>query len=161
MRYVLTDLDHVVCDASWRDHMIGTLSWDEYHAAGEADEPNAAVVAILHAFRVHHLATVVGITARPEKWRIASLRWMLDNNVPMDELLMRPDLDHRPSPVVKVDLIQNRFPVLDEIAFVLEDREDVCAAYRAMGLTVLQVHAGQSRATKELVNKLEEEANAK
>jgi hypothetical protein len=90
---------------------------------------------------------IVGITARPEKWRALSMKTLIKHNVSMDELLMRPDEAFHPAPEIKVLLAQKRFPgttLQDEVAFLLEDREDVCEAFHALGITTLQVKGRQT-----------------
>jgi hypothetical protein len=142
MRAIITDIDHTVSDSFWRDEMIGNLGWDEYYEAGAKDSPLAEMVRLLSAMAHHeegHL--VVAVTARPRKWYHATMRWMVTHKIPVDEILMRPDDDHRPTPLVKVDLIRARFPDLSEVLFCLEDRDDCVAAMRSLGLTVLQVYA--------------------
>jgi hypothetical protein len=64
----------------------------------------------------------------------------------MDELLMRPDEAFHPAPEIKLALVQERFgdKIADEVAFLLEDREDVCEAFQALGITTLQVRGRQS-----------------
>jgi hypothetical protein len=142
--YVLVDLDHVVFDAFWRDPMIGTASWDEYHAAGREDTPVYDIVHLLKALSDSG-HTIIGFTARPAKWRKQSMEMCLKFDVPLDDLLMRPDDNYRPAPEVKMELALAFFRseqlLKESVALVLDDREDVCAAFKGLGITTLQVHA--------------------
>jgi len=139
MKYILVDIDHTLSDAFWRDTMIGISTWDEYHAASAKDAPLHDVVELIR--KLHLRYHIIGFTARPEKFRQLTMKWCLNNKVPLDELLMRPQEAFEPAPKIKKALIEKRFGEnLSEIALVLEDREDVCETLKGMSLTVLQVH---------------------
>jgi hypothetical protein len=141
---VLTDLDHTITDAYWRDPMIAANDWDAYHAASVHDKPIEATVNLLRSLEAANWL-IVGCTARPGKWQKMSMEYMFRYSIPMHELLMRPDEDFRPSPPMKLALVADRFgpDFAEVITFMLEDREDVTAAFRAAGVTVLQVHNKQ------------------
>lgn len=141
-RAILVDLDHTVSDAFPRDHMIGG-PWDDYHSASQFDVPLTDMVDLLVALKAggHPL---IGITARPGKWRALTMEWLLKFNLAwlFDELLMRPDEAWHPSPEMKVALANERFKDLKaEVLMIIDDREDVCAAFKALGVTALQCHA--------------------
>jgi len=141
-RAVLIDLDHTVADAFPRDHMIGG-NWDDYHHASQYDVPLTDMVDLLVALKAggHPL---IGITARPAKWRALTMEWLIKFNLAwlLDELLMRPDDGFRPSPEMKMELAVARFKdIKAEVLMIIDDREDVCAAFKAIGITALQCHA--------------------
>lgn len=136
---VLIDIDHTLSDATWRDPMIGTTSWDEYHAASANDKPHEDVARLVRYLCASNNYLCVGLTTRPEKWRRLTMDWLLSNSIFLDRLHMRPDDDFRPAPQVKVETAHALG--LEEIAFILEDREDVVTAFKAVGITALQVHA--------------------
>ncbi len=140
MKSVLVDIDHTISDAFWRDPMMGVSSWDEYHLAAEHDKPLHDVVSLVRCLKSCY--NLIGFTARPEKFRARTNLWCVKYQVPLDEMLMRPDESYKPAPEIKRTLIEKRFGdrIHEEIAFVLEDREDVCAMFRGLGITVLQVH---------------------
>lgn len=139
--HALVDLDHTLFDAFHRDGMIGVTSWDEYHAASVQDSVLPDIAYLINA--LHNFGyTIVGLTARPEKWRNLSMQKLTEFGVAMDELLMRPDDAFQPAPEIKMKLACERFGEdLSEVALVIDDREDVCAAFRAANITVLQVTA--------------------
>lgn len=141
-KYVLVDIDHVVANSFWRDEMIGSnTDWDQYHSSSWQDEPLEDVTAFLRSIWVDYF--IVAFTARPEKWRKMTMEWFIKHNIMVDELLMRPDDAFHPSPELKLKLVTERFgdQWQSKIAFILEDRDDVTAAFKAAGVTVLQVHA--------------------
>lgn len=133
---VLIDIDHVICDSSRRDWMIGTSSWDEYHEAAKDDRPVGPIIHLVNALsRDGH--TVIGFTVRPEKFRLMTNRWMLKNGVMLMEILMREDNDYRPSYQIKTELTQNV-----KADLVIDDRKDVCKAFNARGITTFEVLIG-------------------
>jgi hypothetical protein len=140
-RAVLVDIDHTLSDAFWRDELIGT--WDAYHEASSGDLPLLPVIGLINSLHLCRY-TIVGITARPEKWRQLTLNWLVRWGAHVHELLMRPDDAFHPSPEIKLELARKRFPDFNDIAFLLEDRDDVCAAFREAGVTVLQVFSKRS-----------------
>ena len=141
MSFVLIDIDHTLSDAAWRDPMIGGEGgWDAYHAASISDEAATDIVALADAMKAQG-HEVIGLTARPEKWRKLTMEWMLNNRVFLDEILMRPDEAFHPAPELKMTLARERFgEKLENVLFVLDDRDDVAAVFRGAGITVLQVH---------------------
>lgn len=144
--HILVDIDHTLSNAFPRDGMIGASSWDEYHAASVNDEPLHDMVDLIRALAMQG-SNIIGFTARPAKWRRITMEWMHRGTIPLHELLMREDEDYRPSVEMKLALARSRFKddngIRDNVAFLLEDRDDVVAAFRALGVTVLQVFGRQ------------------
>jgi hypothetical protein len=136
-KIVIVDIDHTVSDAEWRDQLIGR--WDEYYREQDYDRPIQFVKNLVCACYAAG-AEIIAVTARPVKYLQATIRWMTQHDLPVETVLMRPDDDHRSSPEVKCWIIRENFPDLSRIEFVLEDRDDCVAAYRQMGLNVLQVN---------------------
>lgn len=144
-RVILCDIDHTLSAAWYRDPMIGAETWDTYHAASVADEPIHDVMSLINSLAgslTDDEWIIIGLTARPEKWRSLTMQWLVKHGIHMDELLMRPDESYNPAPEIKVQLAQERFPgdqLKDNVAFLVEDREDVCEAFHNLGITALQV----------------------
>ncbi len=117
--------------------MIGSASWDEYHSASKDDEPVKEVVLLVNALaRDGH--EVIGFTARPEKWRLLTNRWMLEHFVMLSDILMRADDDFRPATEIKMEITKNHKPDL-----IIDDREDICKMFGEKNVTTLQVRARQ------------------
>lgn len=145
-KHILCDIDHTISDAFWRDELIGGPGgWDEYHSQSIKDDPLHDMVAMVNALHSSGLV-IIGITARPAKWRSLTMRWLVKHSVMMDELLMRPDESFHPAPEIKTALAIERFgeSVKDHVAMILDDREDVIEAFKGMGVTAIQVH-GRTR----------------
>lgn len=148
MKTILVDVDHTIMDAFNRDGMIGVNSWDEYHAASVHDSPFQHTIDLLNALAATGY-TIIGLTARPEKWRKLTMEIMLKHNVTMHELLMRPEEEFRPAPQIKLQLAQNRFgpDLAAQVAFVIDDREDVIAAFQSIGISGLVIHGKRAICT--------------
>jgi uncharacterized HAD superfamily protein len=137
---VITDIDHTISDAAWRDPLVGR--WDEYYAASVDDKPIEFVVNFLRLLSANR-RSIFAITGRPEHTRMMTMKWLMRHEVPIDWVFMRDDGDYRPAREVKVSLVKENFD-LSLIEFVLEDRADSVAAYRGLGLNVLQINYGGS-----------------
>lgn len=144
-QFILVDMDHTLSDAARRDPLIGGEGgWDAYHMASQQDQPVHDIAYLVNA--LHNFGyTIVGITARPEKWRQLTMEWLSKHQIAMDELLMREGTDFRPANEIKFELAIHRFQDLrTDVAFIIDDREDVCAAFKAFGITTLQCSARYS-----------------
>lgn len=143
-RIVLVDVDHTLRNAFPRDHMIGVSAWDDYHLAARGEEPLHDIVNLVNSLVLCGY-TVVGLTAIPMKYRQLTMEWFAENKVNICDILMRPDATFRPSPEIKTALAKEHFGenLAEKIAFILEDRDDVCMAFRDLGVTALQVHGRQ------------------
>ena len=142
-RIVLCDLDHTVTDAFWRDPMIGGPGgWDAYHEAGDGDLPLTDTIQVVNSMAAAGFR-VIGLTARPEKWRSLTNTYLMRHGILMREMLMRPDNCFLPSPRCKLEEISRHLGEnwRDQIVVFFEDRDDVVAAFRAEGITVAQIHA--------------------
>lgn len=151
---ILFDIDHTISDAFWRDDMIkrsrDSGDWEEYHSRGKDDKPLEDVVQLIDVIAAgirdttHHGAPdnieLWGITARPEKWRKQSFDWFGKYNIPLDVVLMRPEDAFKPAPQIKIDLCKEH-KIIDRILCIFDDREDVIAAFRELGITAFHVHA--------------------
>lgn len=144
-RTVLVDIDHTLSAAWHRDPMIGGCGgWDAYHSASVADEPIHDVMSLVNT--LHNDGwTIIALTARPEKWRNITMAWLVKHGIKVDEILMRPDEAFHPAPEMKLQLAAERFSdITNQVAFLIEDRDDVCEAFHALGITTLQVKGRQS-----------------
>lgn len=139
--FVLMDIDHTLADAYWRDHLVGDQGWDEYHAASINDSCVPEVVQLVRALADLGM-TIVCVTGRPDKWRMLTTRWLVTQNCPMHELLMRPEKDFRPTHQMKVELVKERFGDAFPkcVAFIIDNDERIVESFKAMGVTALQIH---------------------
>lgn len=148
----LFDIDHTLSDSFVRDHMINNVSWDEYHSNSAYDEPIRLMADLANSLYFSGW-TNIGLTTRPEKWRSLTMRWLHKHDIMLEDLLMRPNDDLRPTSILKLDLVRKRFPHWEPDKFILfDDREEVIKAFRQAGYNALHVHAGGHRVTEPEVN---------
>jgi hypothetical protein len=136
------DIDHTLSDAAHRDHLIGG-DWDVYHSASVQDKPIEPMRELCNSLFINMSWRVIGLTTRPEKFRILTIHWLHMNKIFLHDLLMRPDDDFRPTDVVKLELFQKAFPMADKMrVMIFDDRDSVIKAFREAGIAALHVHAG-------------------
>lgn len=155
-RFIVVDLDDTVCQSWRREHLIESGGWDDFHADLVNDEPIADMARLIrllswaNAYKSggpdnYEPSPVIALTARPERWRAATLAWLAKHDVPVDIVLMRPIQDYRKSPEVKIALLAEFFgaveAIKDNVAMVIDDREDVCKAFAGLGVTTLLIYA--------------------
>lgn len=146
---ILLDIDHTIRNSFWRDPMIGSSPWEEYHQAGAKDKPYPDMIGLIQTLASRGW-NVYGLTAIEESQRQDLMKYLILHDVPLDDIIMRPTKDFTKSPELKVKQAKDYFcrdpsispekKLSDIVAFVLDDRDDVVAAFRAEGVAVLQVH---------------------
>jgi hypothetical protein len=117
----------------------GPFDWDR---VGE-DLPNPPVVAIVQALLrdEHRIAYVSG---RKERCRRQTETWLCANVGFWDDcegLWMRGNGDNRSDVIVKREIYRKHFAHLDVFG-VIDDRAQVVAMWRSLGLTVVQAAEG-------------------
>lgn len=134
------DLDGTICDNDHRKHLAETKQWDAFNAACVYDKPRKAELALALAW-VRNGGDIVYCTGRSADRMSETLWWMSEHNLPVGALLMRPRGDHRDDAVVKREILE-RHTSLENVAFVVEDRDRVVAMWRSLGLTCFQNQPG-------------------
>lgn len=100
MNIAVIDLDGTVSDARHRLHLITDAAgathdqWVRFFDAA-ADDP-VLPDGVCTARRLAESNDIVWLTARPERIRTLTERWLLDNDLPPGRLLMKPAGDERP-----------------------------------------------------------------
>jgi predicted kinase len=129
--------DVVLCDLDGTIALIGDRS--PYDAAKcELDLVNEPVRSILQ----NSGKAIVFVSGREDKFKPQTLAWLAKHNISFDGLYMRQSGDSRKDNIVKKE-IYDEF-ILDKynVAFVLDDRDQVVKVWRDLGLTCLQVDYG-------------------
>lgn len=136
---ILVDLDHTLSNAFWRDSIIGAVPWDEYHEESRHDKPFWNVVQLVNSlWYAGH--TIMGLTGRTEKFRGLTNTWLLEYDVNMDEILMRPDDVFLKNAEMKVKLVEEHFSGdYRNIGFLIDDNEQTILAFFNLGITTLQI----------------------
>lgn len=144
MTTVVIDLDGTLCDCVHRQHHAQQSQWDEFHAKLVDDEPYWDVQWFLK--KLPERLQVLAVTGRNEAYRQMTYDWLDKHSIVIDDVLMRPDRDFRTDDVLKPQLLEDHFGskdlVIDNVAFVLDDRDKVVEAWRNYGLPCWQVRPG-------------------
>lgn len=140
---MIMDIDGTLADDRLRSCLRGTIEWDEYHARSIHDPPIQGTIHLVNSAMEAGQLTVL-ITSRPESARSITNQWLLKNKVMASQLTMRKNDDWRPAPIVKVEILKEYLKFMDGLMIVdvaFDSRDDVCEAYRAMGIVTAQVTA--------------------
>lgn len=134
---VIADLDGTLCDVSGiRHHLEGEdKNFSAFHAASADCPPNDDVV---RAVREAHAAgrAVLVVTSREFVWRDLSLDWLVQHDIPYDELVMRIVGDYRPDHVVKAEMLDQIEADGWNVVEAWEDSDDIVELWRSRGITV-------------------------
>lgn len=88
------------------------------------------------------LHTLIIYSARPEKIRTETEKWLEENGIFYEKLLMAKDNDTRHDIDIKLEILRENGLTPDKVAFIVEDRTCVVKALRKAGYTVLQCADG-------------------
>ena len=106
------------------------------------DRPNAPVVAVIRAM-AEAGNVILFLSGRTDACRAATHDWLLQHvRVPFRGLHMRAAGDMRKDAIVKRELFDRHVRDSYDVVCVLDDRDQVVAAWRELGLTCLQVAPG-------------------
>ena len=153
MPSIVIDLDGTLSDCSGRVHPLQNGDWVSFHSELMNDEPMSDVRWFLENFGCgafgpspdEFVETIV-CTGRSEKYREQTLRWFADHDIFVDHLLMRPDNDYMPDHELKPKMLEEFFgsreKALEEVKFVIDDRDAVVEAWRNYGLPCWQCRSG-------------------
>lgn len=85
---------------------------------------------------------VILVSGRDSVCRPETKAWLRTHNVYYDELFMRPEGDSRKDTLIKQEILDNNIRGKFNVAFVLDDRDQVVEMWRINGLKCLQVADG-------------------
>lgn len=106
------------------------------------DRPNAPVITVIRAM-AESGHVIVFLSGRTDACRAATHEWLLQHvRVPFQGLHMRASGDGRKDAIVKRELFDRHVRDRYDVVCVLDDRDQVVAAWRELGLTCLQVAPG-------------------
>lgn len=152
MSIVLCDIDGTIADLTHRLRFIQgeEKDWDGFFAACVDDEPISDVIFLLRHLEAAY--EIVFVSGRSSVVRYETAQWLGDNtyffwpNMDMHNLYMRTHGDHRPDYLVKQELLgqilSDKQITKADIAFALDDRDQVVKMWRDNGIRCLQVANG-------------------
>lgn len=138
---IIVDIDGTVAKVGDRLKYLQCKSpdYDLFYASCFEDEPIQEIIDLVDNLQGSY--EIVFCTGRRESVREVTENW-LERNGLFGTVLMRPNGDKRHDIYVKPEQIKKAGIELDEIAFVLEDRDSMVKQWRKMGLKCLQVEYG-------------------
>ena len=71
-----------------------------------------------------------------------TIKWLEDNDIPFDNIFLRPEGDFRKDTIVKTEIYENNLKPNYNILCVLEDRKKVVDMWRGLGVKCFQVIDG-------------------
>ena len=138
MSFAVFDIDGVLADVSHRLHHLQgrRKNWHGFFSQAADDPVLDEGRTRVHAAAADH--AIVYLSGRPERMRGLTERWLAHHALPAGALVLRPNRDRRPARQLKPHLIAE-VARAGEVAFVVDDDDDVCTALRQAGYQV--VHA--------------------
>lgn len=116
-------------------HMTGRSPY-EWERVGEDAVAEGVRHVVNHLFGHHYIIVMSG---RDEKCRDITYKWLNDNGIYFDDLIMRPANDTRADNLVKYELFNEHIRDHYKVLGVIDDRLQVCRMWHKLGLTLFRV----------------------
>jgi predicted kinase len=130
---ILVDIDGTLAKMNGR----GPFDWKRV----EEDEPVETIIdVVLNEWT--NATKIIVMSGRDGSCRAETERWLDKHEVYYDNLFMRAAGDMRKDSIVKYELFNEHIRNEYRVKYVLDDRDQVVAMWRALGLTCLQVAPG-------------------
>lgn len=151
MGIYIFDLDGTLSDNRWRRKLLEEkeINFAGFEVMCEEDKCHKNVVRI-HNILAEKFHKIIYMTARKEKHRKSTLRWLNKNvrlgayedRISEAPLYMRKDDDNRDDTLVKMGFISDLLSTYDksEIYGIFDDRTKVVKMWQSLGLPVFQVN---------------------
>ena len=141
---VIFDIDGTLADIR---HRRGFLEgerpdWNRFNAAMGDDTPNVPVVTLYKSLWETGQFDMVLASGRNEKHRRVTEQWLIWNEIPFERILMRADKDNRADHIIKQEILDMLLAEGRQIAFTVDDRQQVVDMWRRNGITCLQCDVG-------------------
>lgn len=138
-KIIIIDLDGTLCNMGHRRHLIEKpeimpKDWDSFFSLIHLDTPNLWCAEIVKRFKPDHRIAI--FTGRPDRLRYKTEKWLKDNNIQWDWLMMRDDGDKRDQTIVKGEMLA-QLKGEGEILFAIDDLLDVAKFWRENGIICL------------------------
>ena len=144
MKTVLFDIDGTLADINHRRHYVegDNAHWHAFFEEMGADTVNQPVVDLYNLLWAHPEYECIILSGRPDSYRELTEKWFTWNEIPFDRIEMRGAKDNRRDDVVKLEILDGLRGEGKEIAFVVDDRQQVVDMWRAQGITCFQCDYG-------------------
>jgi hypothetical protein len=144
MKTILFDIDGTLADI---EHRRGHLDkdkpdWKSFHAEMGGDTPNAPIVSLYKSLWAAGDFEMILVSGRNERSRALTEQWLVWNDIPFGQILMRPDGDFRADHIIKEEILDGLLAAGKIIEFVVDDRQQVVDMWRRKGIACLQCDVG-------------------
>lgn len=122
----------------------GGRDWYDWARVGE-DLPNPAVVELAHlliAAQASGGPELIVVSGRDAVCRPQTEKWLTELDIFFSELHMRAHKDNRKDSIVKREIYERDIAPRWDVAWVVDDRQQVVLMWRELGLTVFQCAEG-------------------
>lgn len=139
---VIFDMDGTLCDVRPVRHHVrgkerGKRNFHAFHTESEFCPPNVHVLEMAKDVRKAGLSVVI-VTARDDRYRPLTERWLAKHGVDYDYLVTRPNGDSRPDYEVKRDIfadVSKHYRVVHAV----DDNPNVLRLWKEVGVQVTEV----------------------
>lgn len=121
-------------------HPVETRNWNRYFDAAADDTPHRHVVDLLRNLQTHYKISI--LSGRSMSTIKITMAWLKKHQVPYHHLQMRPVENREQDDTLKIKWARELNLTPANVAFVLEDRQRVVAAWRRAGFNCFQVASG-------------------
>jgi len=142
-KIVLVDIDGTIAKVGDRLRYLKAKKpdYDAFYASCFDDAPIQEIIDLVKILSERY--KIVYCTGRREQVRAQTTAWFFKHDLPTGKLIMRPNNDKRHDVEVKPEQLQKIGIDLNNIAFVLEDRNSMVKKWRSLGVKCLQVDYGE------------------
>ncbi len=120
---------------------MGNRSPYEWHRVGE-DSPVDSVIDAVHAASMFNRKVII-MSGRDSSCREETVKWLNKNlGISWHKLFMRAEGDNRKDDLVKYELFNQNIRDKYHVRYILDDRDQVVAMWRKLGLACFQVNYG-------------------
>lgn len=144
MQTAIFDIDGTLANIVHRRKFLAgdRPDWGRFNDAMGDDTPNAAVVSLYKTLWESGAYRMEIVTGRNEAFRGVTETWLTWNEIPSTRVTMRADKDNRPDHIIKEEILRAFLKEGHDIAFTVDDRQQVVDMWRKNGITCLQCDVG-------------------
>lgn len=144
MKTIIFDIDGTLADIAHRRVFLegDRPDWNRFNAAMGDDTPNAPIAALYKTLWESGLYRIEIVTGRQEQFRKITETWLTWNEIPFSRVTMRKEKDNRADHIIKEEILAAFIAEGQDIAFTVDDRQQVVDMWRRNGITCLQCDVG-------------------
>ncbi len=142
---ILFDIDGTIADINHRRHFLESEKpdWKSFNAQMGHDTINQPIVALYKTLWESQKYNLTLVSGRGESHRQVTEQWLIWNEIPFSEIIMRQDKDCRADHIIKEEILKKLQNDNHSILFVVDDRQQVVDMWRRNGIMCLQCDDGK------------------